>query len=316
MPPPIVPAPMTPTLLTGSVGVSSGTSAIFQTCRSAKNTWRCAFDWVEPSSSMNDLRSFAQALRRRAVRPRRAPRRWRAPRPRSRGICARSPCGSPRRFRACRARARSCRRGRAPCAAAASCRSPRARRRARPRAACPPPRARSITPEACACLAADRRPRQDRLERRLRPDQARQALRAAGAGNEPELDLRQADLGRGNGDAVMADQRDLEAAAQRRAVDRGDDRLGAILDRGLRVGQARAGERLAELGDVGAGDEGAPGADQHDRLDRGIGRRLPHAVAQPVAHLRRQRVDGRRIDGQDGDVALHAEVGDGIDGGH
>ena len=34
----MVPAPMTPTFLIGKVGVSSGTSAIFQTLRSAKNT--------------------------------------------------------------------------------------------------------------------------------------------------------------------------------------------------------------------------------------------------------------------------------------
>ena len=57
MPPPIVPAPMMPTFLTGSVGVSSAISAIFQTCRSAKKTWRCAFDWVETRSSMKAARS-------------------------------------------------------------------------------------------------------------------------------------------------------------------------------------------------------------------------------------------------------------------
>ncbi len=155
-------------------------------------------------------------------------------------------------------------------------------------------------------LGAERRSRKDRLQRRLRADQARQALRAAGAGDEAELDLGQAELGRGNGDAVVADQRDLEAAAERCAVDRGDDRLRAVLDRGLRVRQARARERLAEFGDVGAGDEGAPGADQHDRLDGGIGRRLRMPSRKPVAHLRRQRVHRRRIDRQDGDVALDA----------
>ena len=36
MPPPMVPAPMTPTFLIGSVGVSSGTSGIFRAWRSAK----------------------------------------------------------------------------------------------------------------------------------------------------------------------------------------------------------------------------------------------------------------------------------------
>ncbi len=36
MPPPMVPAPMIPTLLTGMVGVSSGTSGILAAWRSAK----------------------------------------------------------------------------------------------------------------------------------------------------------------------------------------------------------------------------------------------------------------------------------------
>ena len=38
MPPPMVPAPMTPTFLTGISGVSSGTSGILAAWRSAKNT--------------------------------------------------------------------------------------------------------------------------------------------------------------------------------------------------------------------------------------------------------------------------------------
>ena len=38
MPPPMVPAPMTPTFLMGSSGVSLGTSGIFVTARSAKKT--------------------------------------------------------------------------------------------------------------------------------------------------------------------------------------------------------------------------------------------------------------------------------------
>ena len=44
MPPPMVPAPITPTLLIGFVGVSGPMSAIFAACRSAKNTCRCALD--------------------------------------------------------------------------------------------------------------------------------------------------------------------------------------------------------------------------------------------------------------------------------
>ena len=36
MPPPMVPAPMMPTVLTGMVGVSAGTSGTFQALREAK----------------------------------------------------------------------------------------------------------------------------------------------------------------------------------------------------------------------------------------------------------------------------------------
>ena len=38
MPPPMVPAPITPTFLTGRISVSSGTSGILLAARSAKNT--------------------------------------------------------------------------------------------------------------------------------------------------------------------------------------------------------------------------------------------------------------------------------------
>ena len=162
----------------------------------------------------------------------------------------------------------------------------------------------------------ERRPRQDHLGRRLGPDQPRQPLRAAGAGDQAELDLRQAELRRRHGDAVMADQRDLEAAAERRAVDGGDDRLRRVLDRALRLRQADAAERLAEFGDVGAGDEGAAAADQHDRLDRGIDLGLLDAVADALPHVGRERVDRWRVDRQHADVALVRELGDSIDRWH
>ena len=42
MPPPIVPAPITATLLIARVGVLSGTSGIFEVARSAMKAWRSA----------------------------------------------------------------------------------------------------------------------------------------------------------------------------------------------------------------------------------------------------------------------------------
>ena len=62
--------------------------------------------------------------------------------------------------------------------------------------------------------------------------QARDALRAAGAGKQPDLDLGQADAGRVGvrHDAVMAGERQLEGAAEADAVDRRGERLAAGLE--------------------------------------------------------------------------------------
>src|SRR5574337_2059583 len=77
---------------------------------------------------------------------------------------------------------------------------------------------------------AERRPRKDDFERLLDADEPRQALRAASAGNEAELDLRQAALRRRDSDAVVRGQRDLEPAAERGPVQRRDDRLRGVFD--------------------------------------------------------------------------------------
>ena len=57
IPPPIVPAPITAAVLTGRVGVSSGTSGILAAARSAKNACRIDADSVETSSDSNSVRS-------------------------------------------------------------------------------------------------------------------------------------------------------------------------------------------------------------------------------------------------------------------
>ena len=70
--------------------------------------------------------------------------------------------------------------------------------------------------------------RGDQLQRLLDADGARQPLRAAGTRNDAELDLGQAELAHVLGrDAVVAAERQLQPAAQRRAVDRRHHRLGA-----------------------------------------------------------------------------------------
>ena len=98
---------------------------------------------------------------------------------------------------------------------------------------------------------------------------------AAGAGDQADARLGQAEAGAVGGDHDVAGQRDLEAAAGRHAVDGGDQRLGAVVaardrreararsDALLAVGR-RLGRRLevvagAERPVAGAGDDRHPG---------------------------------------------------------
>ena len=116
------------------------------------------------------------------------------------------------------------------------------------------------------------------VERSLDADQARRALRAAAAGQQAQLNLGQTELGAGHGQPVVGRERDLQSAAERRAVDGGDHRLAAGLDAVADLGQRRRLRRLAELAHVGAGRESALAADQQDDLGLGIGLGLRHAI--------------------------------------
>ena len=315
MPPPMVPAPITPTRWIGFVATSGPMSAILAAARSAKNTCRCAFDWVEPSSAMNISRSFA--------------------RPSSNGRStaflteriAFSHASKPRNLRAFALRIASKIVGLA------------ARRRQLLVAVAdlfqgrlvgdqPPGEGDRALPELAflgqridhapilRVAGAERGAGQNDVERRLDPDEARQALRAAGAGDEAELDLRQAAFGRGDGDPVMRGQRDLEAAAERRAVQGGDHRLLGVLYPVEHVGKKRRRVRLAEFGDVGAGDEGAAGADQDRRLDLRVGLGLFDAELETLADGLGEGVDRGRVDRDDRDVALDRIIRNRIDGCH
>jgi len=154
------------------------------------------------------------------------------------------------------------------------------------------------------------------FERLFRTDNARQTLRSARAGQEAQIDLGQAASGRGNGDPVMAGERHFEAAAQRRAVNGGDDGLGRILDHGLGVEQAWPLGRLAEFGDVRARDKGLAVANKNDRLDGGVRDGPGDAFADRLAHGRRKRIHGGRVQGQDPDIALDGEIADRVDCRH
>ncbi len=125
---------------------------------------------------------------------------------------------------------------------------------------------------SCALGRVDEGTRGDELQRLLGADGARETLRAAGTRNDAELDLGQAELTHVLArDAVVAAERQLQAAAQRRAVHGRDHRLGRLLDVVDQRRQVRLLHLAAEFGDVGAGGEEPARSRQHDRLDAGIG---------------------------------------------
>jgi hypothetical protein len=100
----------------------------------------------------------------------------------------------------------------------------------------------------------------------------------------------------------MRGKRDLQPAAQGIAVDRCNDRLGTSIEDLVRT-PARDRRRAvgAELADVGAGDEAAPGADQHHRLDRRVGVAALDMLDDALGHPRAQRIDGRVVNCDDPD---------------
>ena len=103
-------------------------------------------------------------------------------------------------------------------------------------------------------------------------DEAGQPLRAAGAGDDAELDLGLAEFGGVGGEDEIAHHREFAAAAEREARHRGDDRLAQprdVLPARDEVLEEDIGEALVlHLLDVGAGGEGLLRAGQHDRADR------------------------------------------------
>ena len=86
-----------------------------------------------------------------------------------------------------------------------------------------------------------------------------------------------------------------------------------VFDLPVHIDQARALRRLVELGDVGAGNESAPGAGQHDAGNVLVGVRTCEGVAQAEPDLVLQCVDGRIVDDDDGNVAVAVH---GNRGGH
>ena len=113
-------------------------------------------------------------------------------------------------------------------------------------------------PDAIGLLRADHFAGEDELQGPAFADQARQALRAAAAGKEPELHLGLAELGAFHRDPDGAGHRRLAAAAERKAIDGRDHRLAEIFDEvedllSETAGLLRLDRRgMRELADVGA----------------------------------------------------------------
>ena len=133
-------------------------------------------------------------------------------------------------------------------------------------------------PERERLLGAEEAAGEDHVHRHRLADRPRQALRAAGAGDEAELDLRLAELRRLRGDDHVAEHRQLAAAAEAVAGDRRDDRRPDLPDR-VPALQARRSDgvdraRRGQLADVGAGREGALAAAEDDAAHRLVGVQL------------------------------------------
>ena len=60
---------------------------------------------------------------------------------------------------------------------------------------------------------------------------------------------------------------------------------------------------MPQFGDIGTGDEGASGADQDDGIDLGVRVEGVRGIPEGLAERLGQGVDGRIVDGDDGDAA-------------
>ena len=145
--------------------------------------------------------------------------------------------------------------------------------------------------------------------------QARQALCAARSGNDADVDLGLTNLRIRGRDADVAGYRQLEPAAERRAVDGGDDGFGGVFDLAqARVHSARSFERLRaclqrpEDVDVRADHERPTRADKHDGGRGRICDAARDRARNRVERARGERVDGRVVNRDDSDGVANGVV--------
>ena len=131
----------------------------------------------------------------------------------------------------------------------------------------------STSPIGERLLGTDEAAGEDDVLRLGRADQPGQPLGPAGARDDPEQDLRLAELRVVGRDPDVGAERELAAAAERIAGDRGHDGLRDLRDGGERRLQRPRATRhvgvrhVGHLLDVGAGREDLLTAPQHDRAD-------------------------------------------------
>mmetsp|Transcript_21061 Transcript_21061/g.81577 ORF Transcript_21061/g.81577 Transcript_21061/m.81577 type:complete len:639 (-) Transcript_21061:1062-2978(-) len=160
-------------------------------------------------------------------------------------------------------------------------------------------------------LGLDRLTADDHVQRRRHAQRARQALRAAGTGQQAQLHFRQRDLGARLRHAVMAAQAQLQATAHADAADGRDHRLAAVLDDADQAQQIGLGQRLgaAEFLDVGTAREGLAGTGDDEGRDGRIGFSALHAGRHGRAGRKPQAVDRRVVERDHGDGAANFVMG-------
>ena len=149
--------------------------------------------------------------------------------------------------------------------------------------------------------------RQDEFKRLFRTDKTGQALRAAAARENAQINFGQPHSCGGNCHTKVAAKRNLQPAAKRRAMNGRDDGLGRGFQRCDDLLQNGFALRLAKFGDVGAREEGAAYTSHHDGLDAIVGDQLAERIVNALPHSMAERVDGRIVGQDDANVTSYLD---------
>src|SRR5579875_1800326 len=148
---------------------------------------------------------------------------------------------------------------------------------------------------------------EDELLRARGPDAARQALGAAGPGDDPERHLGQPETGAGRGEAQVTGERELEAAAEGVAGDRRERRPReageAIAGAAEGVEEAGGARGVRQLGHLRTGSEVRCAAPEDERARR-VGTERGDEARELVEQRPRQHVQPPPVEADHPDVPL------------